>query len=220
MTKIPEHISEALARAKSDPSAYRNLRYEHFARPPTGPSKPSVGTHAWSESSRMPQEPASMFALGAERVRALVKSERLLNAIIGWTDGSLVLCGPTGVGKTAALVLLCLTKNPPGWRWVDGYALGQSARRTALGAGEPELIAMACRARTLIVDDPDHAQDREPFIEVMRHRYSRQMPTMIATGKRYSEFEAYFGDAYLRRVEESGAKCTTADLWTEPGGEK
>lgn len=220
MTKLPEHISAALASARNNPDAYRSLRYDDFARRPSGPSEPGIGTHAWSESGAMPTLPAKMFALGEDRLRGLVKDERMLNAVAGYTRGSLILCGPTGAGKTAALVLLCLAKNPAGWRWVDGYALGQSARRTALGAGEPELIAMACRARVLVVDDPDHAQDREPFIEVMRHRYAHQMPTLVATGKRYAELETHFGDAYVRRIEESGQSCALVDLWETPSEAK
>lgn len=213
MTKTPEHIKALLDRARNDPSAYCELDFDDFARRPRGRSKPGTPTHAWSESVTLPSKPAAMFAMGAERVRALVKSRRLLDAVAGWSGGSLILCGPTGEGKTAALVLLCLTKNPNGWRWIDGYTLGKSAQRHALGQGEPELIAMGSRARVLIVDDPDHAQDREPFIEVMRHRYSEQLPTLITTGKSYPDLDAHFGDAYRRRIEESGATCKVVDLW-------
>lgn len=213
MTKHPEHIKATLDRARHDPDAYRELRYDDFSRRPSKQrTAPGVATHAWSEAP-LPKGPASLFALGEETVRTKVKSPRLLHAALGWDGGSLVLCGETGVGKTAALVLLCMVKAPEGWRWVDGYALGQCARRSALGTGEPELIGMASRAKVLIVDDPDHAIDREPFIEVMRHRYDEQLPTLIATGKRYSELETHFGDAYIRRVEESGTSCTVVDLW-------
>jgi DNA replication protein DnaC len=214
----PEHIKAALDRARNDPNAYRELKYDDFSRRPGKRSAPGEPTHAWSPSSSLPTKPAAMFALGAkdrDELRALVKSPRLLQAAVGWVSGSLVLCGPTGAGKTAALVLLCIERNPKGWRWVDGYTLGTSAQRHSLGEGEPELIAMACRARVLIVDDPDHAKDREPFIEVMRHRYRHQMPTLVATGKSYTELEAHFGDAYVRRIEESGATCKVVDLWDE-----
>lgn len=211
-TRRPELIKETLDRARNDPREYLNLEYEDFAKKPRGRSVPGTPTHAWSDSP-LPKGPASMIALGEERVRKLIKSERLLHAALGWDGGSLVLCGATGAGKTAALVLLTLVKNPEGWRWVDGYALGQSARRHALGEGTPELVAMASRAKVLIVDDPDHAIDREPFIEVMRERYDHQLPTLVATGKRFSDFESYFGDAYARRIVESGATCKVVDLW-------
>jgi len=226
---LPTALDEVLARARHDPSAYRELNAANFVRLTKERAAPGVGTNAWGPEQTLPRKPAAMFALGADKLRELVgkpkssnpadvtaaenAKRRLLNAVAGWhSNRSMILCGPTGVGKTAALVLLCMTKAGASWRWVDGYALGQCARRHALGDGDPEMIAMASRARILIVDDPDHAQDREPFIEVVRHRYDNRMPTLIATGKPYEGLEEHFGDAYRRRVEESCPECTVVDL--------
>lgn len=218
MTRIPPSIADVLEEARHNPSAYAKLRDYNPRVIKRDPAldKFCEATHAYGSPQQRARRPSRMFELGAERVRALVKPEAmpLLTALEGWKSGSVVVCGPTGIGKTAALVWWCLMHTDIRWQWLDGIALGHANRRHALGEGTPELIDLAIGAAVLIVDDPDHARDRDPFVEVLRERYAEGLPVFVATGKRFEELDAHYGDGLVRRmVEGDGGEGLRVDLW-------
>lgn len=214
--QLPPSLADALEEARHNPAAYAKLRDYNPREVKRDPflDRFCEATHAYASPEQRARKPSRMFELGPERVRALVspKAQPWLDALEKWKGGSLVVCGPTGLGKTAALVWWCLNQKRQRWQWVDGVALGQANRRTPLGE-TPELIHLAASVPVLIVDDPDHARDRDPFVEVLRARYAEGLPLFIATGKSLAELDEHYGDALVRRMVQGDSEGLVVELW-------
>lgn len=141
-------------------------------------------------------------------------------------QGSLVLLGPTGAGKTITAVALAyklldraesLEVPPEFVRFVKGlwFTVGRdlaNARRLhPLGVGESPTILAAQDATLLLLDEigyestraPDGGQDTAIF-DVLDARYRASKPVVVTSGLTKAKFADRYGAALVRRLEEVG----------------
>ena len=152
----------------------------------------------------------------AERVRSKYR-----DAAQHWSPiANLVLCGPTGVGKTAAAIATCkrlafealkddaLYKAILGLRWVDSSELALARREHPLGHGEAPLVRMASHCPLLVLDDLgnelDTPEGRDSIWRVLAERYAHQRVSIITVGLSPRAARARYGDALWRRMTERG----------------
>lgn len=170
-----------------------------------------------------PNWPYARFDNEVFRARS---SKKIVSAVERWdpkTLPTLLLCAPTGRGKTSALVAWL-------WRHLDqqaarvrageekvwiaqfvfatGPELAVARRNAALGEEAP-LVKHALDCKLLILDElgfekASEAASGVPF-EIVDHRYRQQAVTVVTTGLRPTEFRAKYGDAMYRRLTEGGA---------------
>lgn len=158
-----------------------------------------------------------------ERTEALRKRchPELLSAVDRWDWGSrsLVLCGPTRIGKTsaaAALVRRLVAKAAKdgglNWelakwiRWEHAATLATARKRHALGEQESPEVERAMRAPLLVLDDLGWDRDADVVEEVLDARYQRTVPTVVTSGRSPDELLERYGDAVYRRMFEAGGK--------------
>ncbi len=146
--------------------------------------------------------------------------------------GSLIIWGPTGMGKTAATVavihrLLEETKELSmpykrvrwayGIRYIKAADLVVARRNSRLG-GEADIIEQANEASLLVLDELgfEEPYNRIPH-DVLDKRYDggnfRNKPTIVTTGRKYREFVARYGSSFVRRVSDRGHLI---NLWHPP----
>jgi DNA replication protein DnaC len=165
-----------------------------------------------------------------------VADEKLRAMAHNWTpdDGSLLLLGPTGIGKTSSVIATIRRHardyhpelkgsqdsiyedlhywTPPHYPlgifsqllWTKGAAVAFARRNAPLGS-EPELLMKAKAASLLIIDDAT----QEPIgdgglFEVIDHRYEHHKPTIVTTGLSRTAFRERYGDALDRRLTQEG----------------
>lgn len=152
--------------------------------------------------------PVAMLDRSWSELAALVKPRKLHYELRAWSGESLLVLGPTGAGKTALCLALCLreAKSSRSVVWCSGRSLLQSQRRHPLGQGDPPEYERARDARLLVVDDPDWERQRDAdqlFAELCADRYRESRPMLVTSGATLEEFTARYGSAVLRRIQES-----------------
>ena len=128
-------------------------------------------------------------------------------------QGWLVLCGPSGTGKThlAAAVGNALVESDQPVRFVSVPDLLdhlRSAFDPAVGAQYDEIFLQAIEAPILILDDLGAqsvtAWADEKLDQILTHRYNRRLPTLVTTGIRFDELgdrlRTRLGDPYFSNV--------------------
>jgi DNA replication protein DnaC len=126
--------------------------------------------------------------------------------------GNVLFAGPTGVGKTLAMVHSVLSlwerriarvherKPLPAVLFLKHAAIANARRNSPLGE-EPQIIQDAMKAELLLIDDVGLADDRDSaLVEIVDHRYDRGRPTLATTGLQTAEFSARLGEMLLRRL--------------------
>jgi DNA replication protein DnaC len=136
-------------------------------------------------------------------------AQRFVTDMQGW----LVLCGPSGTGKThlAAAVGNALVEADQPVRFVSVPDLLdhlRSAFDPAVGAQYDEIFLQAIEAPVLILDDlgaqSSTAWADEKLDQILTHRYNRRLPTLVTTGMRFDELgdrlRTRLGDPYFSNV--------------------
>jgi len=136
-------------------------------------------------------------------------AQRFVTDMQGW----LVLCGPSGTGKThlAAAVGNALVESDQPVRFVSVPDLLdhlRSAFDPAVGAQYDEIFLQAIEAPILILDDlgaqSSTAWADEKLDQILTHRYNRRLPTLVTTGMRFDELgdrlRTRLGDPYFSNV--------------------
>lgn len=153
--------------------------------------------HAWADDLATYEA-----AVTARHLRAVAERWSL-------ERGSLLVLGPTGVGKTAsvarALRRLVRSASSPsdpilGVRWTTASALAHARRRHPLGAGEAEEVALAIAAPVLVIDELGPEPLDAAIHDVLDARYARALVTITTAGMRRAELAARYGDATSRRM--------------------
>ena len=154
-----------------------------------------------------------------------------------YDHGGRLNCGPTGVGKTTALVAVFrsiaageMTLDPECFSFNDGLGamdepfwvraadLPLARLSHGLGDGEAELVKDAKRASLLVMDDLGWESRRagadDVISEVIAHRYDEGRVTWVTTGLRPEQVSEKYGDAFVRRICESGGMPgKVIDVW-------
>lgn len=133
--------------------------------------------------------------------------------------GNLVLCGPTGCGKTTAsvarirkLVESAEQTCPPedfrfacGVRFAAAADLATARKQHPLGSGEPIEIEAAIDATLLILDEVGFESQQDTAIpELADIRYRKARTTITTTGLTPAEMIARYGEATVRKLVGSG----------------
>lgn len=132
--------------------------------------------------------------------------------------GGAVLLGPSGCGKTLAafgLVHRLVAEIQKGripndvkWleraHWTSAHALARARRQYGLGDGEAPEVDRALYASLLVIDELGFEPQTEILFEVVDHRYTRRLPTIVTSGLTQAEFLARYGDALTRRLSGDG----------------
>lgn len=188
--------------------------------------------------------PIALADMPMEQLLARV-DERLhpLALTLKLEDGGRLITGPTGIGKSTALVavfrrieqerpdadpygdpvmLLESSLCRAGLMWVRAGDLPVARLAHRLGDGEADLVTDAKNARTLVVDDlgweSSRANAADVVLEVIAHRYDTGAPTWVSSGQRPDELIARYGDSIVRRICETGGKPgKVINLWGGKG---
>jgi DNA replication protein DnaC len=154
--------------------------------------------------------------------------KRIFEAALGWNreTGSLLLLGPTGIGKSACehaiahALLVAAMATPVGaeWdydsarnvgarlRWYAASKLALARKQWKLGDGEADAIVDASDASILLLDELGY----EPVIgdgaifDVVNARYEKELPTIVTSGRTETELVDRYGAAFVRRLLEPG----------------
>lgn len=146
--------------------------------------------------------------------------------------GGRLICGPTGVGKTTALVAVTRRliadnvehpdPNRPlagvDMRWVRAADLPIARLGHGLGHGEAELVERARDCQILCLDDLGWESRRagadDVIGEVIAFRYDTGRVTWVTTGLRPEQVVEKYGEAFTRKICEAGARAgKVLDLW-------
>ena len=153
---------------------------------------------------------------------------RIFEAARDWRHdaGSLVLIGPTGVGKSACAhaiaqrILAAAMATPlgvdwdkqiarrvaSGMRWVGGSKLALARKQSRLGDGEAYEVKEAIDATLLIVEELGYEQvvGDGVIFDVINARYERKRHTIVTSGRSEAELVERYGAALMRRLREPG----------------
>lgn len=119
-------------------------------------------------------------------------------------DCGALLMGPTGCGKSLAAatamrrLTLCKARYWAAWVRADALSRMFSNRDNA---------ADICRiksAHLIVIDDLGYERFAESALEVIGDRYDRDLPTVVTTGLKSSEFCARYSTATARKITEVG----------------
>ena len=155
----------------------------------------------------------------ADRVNPEVRAK-----VRGWSpqSGSLVILGPTRIGKTSAAGFLFRREVARGvhfggsqWRmagsmhWFSATDLEKARKEHPLGKGDAPEIISACYASVLFVDDVGWDRDPAAVTDVLAKRYELCRPTVITSALTRSELTGSYGAAAVRRLVEAGGLSVT-----------
>lgn len=166
-----------------------------------------------------PSWPYARFDNAEFRARS---SKKIVGAIEKWDPKklpTLLVCGPTGKGKTASLVAwlwryrdqqIARIRAGDAKVWVTPFIFASGpefavARRNAALGEEAPLIKHALDCGLLIMDELGFEKQTEVPFEIVDHRYRTQAVTVVTTGLKPAEFRSRYGDAMYRRLTEGGA---------------
>lgn len=153
--------------------------------------------HAWADDRASYER-----AVANARLRALSNRYSL-------EAGSLLVLGPTGVGKTVSvaralrrLVAEATRADAPVLRlhWTCASALALARRQHPLGAGEAPELAHAKVVPVLVVDELGAELFDPALFEVLDARYQCGAVTLTTSGMRRAELAERYGDAFCRRL--------------------
>lgn len=149
--------------------------------------------------------------------------------------GGRLICGPTGVGKTTALVAVTrrlITENIDhpdpdrplagvDIRWARAADLPIARLGHGLGHGEAELVERARNCEILCLDDLGWESRRagadDVISEVIAYRYDTGRVTWVTTGLRPEQVVEKYSEAFTRKICEAGARPgKVLDLWGKP----
>jgi hypothetical protein len=149
-------------------------------------------------------------------------SPLLLNEVEGFDhcrDGSLVLLGETGKGKSALTVAYVHRRYDDEMRrveagesraihfaWVSGFELAGARKRSPLG-GESPLVQHAIEIPLLILDEVGHEPQSEELMLVIDGRYRANLPTILTSPLTWQELAQHIGGGAYRRLLEHGIKA-------------
>lgn len=181
--------------------------------------------------------PVALADLGPEQLLERVDPKlRPLATGLRPEHGGRLICGPTGIGKSTALVSVLwrcewarpeathrdddFSATPQGdWAfWARAADLPFARLSHGLGEGEAELVALAKNAPVLVLDDLGWESQRagaaDVIAEVIGERYDRGRITWATTGMRPEQVTEKYGEAFVRRICETGGKAgKVMDLW-------
>jgi len=132
--------------------------------------------------------------------------------LCGHCEGGLVMLGPTGCGKSTAMLAslrgayraaLNGTSPAPTFMWTTEAALCSASRQWPLGRGEPPLYDR-CRATDVVVVDECGVGEKGTLFELVNDRYERGKATSLTSGLTVEGFVARYGAALWRRLTELG----------------
>jgi DNA replication protein DnaC len=164
------------------------------------------------------------FANSAE-ARGVLRSKKLLALGDRYepAHGNLCIVGPSGAGKTVAMLVavLRLMKNASskgdkthpicGSFWTSGLGLARALREQRLGS-ECQELEQARHCRLLFLDEiGQEMADPRWLIELLDSRYCNGGITLTTSGLRKSELEARYGMGATRRFTEPDG--STFDLF-------
>jgi hypothetical protein len=137
----------------------------------------------------------------------------------GWSDGNLLILGPSGRGKTTGASYLvrrlCARAAATGGvefekaqliRWQSCRELSQLVREHPLGQGMPDAVQRCQNARLLVLDDIGASDDRGALERILNTRYERAWPTVTTSGLSSRDLVSAFGEALVRRLLQRGGK--------------
>ncbi|MBE7480246.1 MAG: hypothetical protein HS104_09720 [Polyangiaceae bacterium] len=176
------------------------------------------------------------FALGSLSMTELLEridaKLRPLAEQLSPEHGGRLICGPTGIGKTTALVaatrrLIADNVEHPDpnrplagvdLRWVRAADLPIARLGHGLGHGEAELVERARNCQILCLDDLGWESRRagadDVIGEVIAYRYDTGRVTWVTTGLKPEQVVEKYGEAFTRKICEAGARAgKVLDLW-------
>lgn len=164
--------------------------------------------------------PALVRAGNATELEARIHAPELVAFAKTWTwgDGSVLLMGPTRVGKSSAMgylyrrLLAASVRSAELWdqaRWMRWFAAEELAgcrKAHRLGQGDPPELIQSCNSRLLFLDDAGWDSDPLEVSVILADRYNACRPTIVSTGKTETELRAHYGAAVVARLLETGGK--------------
>jgi predicted HAD superfamily Cof-like phosphohydrolase len=170
---------------------------------------------------RMLQEQSSIL-------RARIKPE-VLEVVDAWNwdSGSVLLCGPTRIGKTHAAGVLVrrilsvgVRMGAEAWEkakridWAHASDLANARKRHPLGEDEAPELERASIASLLVLDDLGWDIEPAPICDVLNKRYERGVPTIVTSGLDPARVFERYSEAVARRIFDSGGtKGRIADFF-------
>jgi len=170
----------------------------------------------------LPQWPWARFANDAF---VKLANPKILEAVRTWTpaDGSMLLLGETGSGKTAALVAWVVatyehaleaaklgTVEPvPEFFFVTALDLLTARRSFPLGEGEPPALLRARKCEILILDELGPETTPDLVFEIIDARHKRGAVTVATSGQTEKGFITKYGAAMFRRLTAPGVLVDT-----------
>lgn len=149
---------------------------------------------------------------------------RVVAAARAWQPltAGLVLCGPSGGGKTSSLVSRLLeflrddeaavaaSNEPPqplpSFCWTTEAELIADRRGWPLGRGDAPRVEKAMGAAVLVIDELGYSRAPELMFEVVSERVRHgRGPTSVTTGLGHSELTERYGTGFVRRLTDGGA---------------
>lgn len=135
-----------------------------------------------------------------------------LDAVQGATDELLVLCGPTGTGKSAAASV---------WAWERRGMFRSAAELEAMDwYGDRRTVTSLGTCPALVIDDlgVEYSTGRGPWMArldgVVSKRYNDRLATLITSNLTGEALVAYLGTRLVSRLHETGriVECVGQDI--------
>lgn len=159
-------------------------------------------------------------ALGESGMRNRVGPE-LAGFVDGYEGDSVLIMGPTGVGKTWASLLAATRWGiqasaiaSSGLPLIEWHAVSATFLRAAdldvferthpLGSGRPPALEKAECAPLLILDDLGWEREPRLVASLLDVRYAAALPTIATTGFNTDQLSERYGPAVVRRLMECG----------------
>jgi DNA replication protein DnaC len=205
-TTLAPELTEILARLpKRAPEDVRELELRE--------RREAIASATRDVRARLP----AIAKIDDPRWRELVRDARLRALAERYEParGSLLILGPTGIGKSLTLQALARrmirtaydagNETAPAVRtvWTTGPDLARAIRETRHGS-TCALLADARRAPLLVLDEVgQETADPRWLLELVDARYTpRPLPTLSASGLTRAELEARYGSGAVRRLVE------------------
>lgn len=175
---------------------------------------------AWCRADTDEYAAATRRALeAARRFQDAIPARIIANAEWGRGLGSLVILGPTRIGKTKTAVAIAhraldralageLDRDAfffaAGIRFVSGLRLARARIESRYGTKDP-IVELAERASLLILDEIGYEEEQLAIRDLVYARCEDRRKYMIATtGLTWKELDSRYGRAFCERLKESG----------------
>lgn len=168
---------------------------------------------------------------GNQKAESILRAVQDLRSImVGWnrTRGSLLLTGPTGVGKSVSMVCLAhmhldaardhdgleeraekRLRAVAGIRYVNAADLARARRNHPLGQGDPPSLVEAYDCSLLLLDELGREPDGDMTIfEVVDARARAGLSTIAATNLSEPQIKRKYLESGARRLKEFGRVVT------------